>query len=181
MKLFIIAGHSEQAPGAIAYNGTTEHHYTQELQRLISGRYTGIKVLDNERQSLAEVVMEVNGNSRPGDVGIDLHFNNNNREATGTEVFIYNLAEQQTRDIATEMVNGIARMLNLHVRRHVMSRDYKYPTDLGRNLAIINNTNIPFLLLEVCFLNEFDLPKYISFKRKVAQLIADIYTKHLIK
>lgn len=180
-KLYVIAGHTVESPGALAYNGRGEHSYTQEQQNLISAKWPvmemeGSAVLDNDSMSLSRVIEAVNGNSKRGDYGIDLHFNNNNPEATGVEIFVSPRTTQVNRKIATDIVNGVSGILKIPVRRWVGRRDYKYPTESPRGrLGIIEQTKIPIVLLETCFLNSHDLTRYEAKKNDVAELIIEVY------
>jgi N-acetylmuramoyl-L-alanine amidase len=170
MKLYVIAGHSKTSPGAIAYNGKTEHEYTQEMQRLIVERCPDKwdVVTDNEDESLTDIVSRI---GREG-VGIDIHFNNNNITATGIEVFISNKSHEVTKDVASKLVMGISRASGFRVRRMFADRDYKFSHESNRGkLAIVDNTKIPFILIEVCFLNKKDLAVYEEKKNDIADAI----------
>jgi N-acetylmuramoyl-L-alanine amidase len=173
-KLFVIAGHSKSSPGATAYNGVSEYVYTIELQRevidLLKGRFTTI--VDGDEQGLTEIVKQINGNCGEEDLVIDLHFNNNNPKATGTEVFLSTKASINTRMIAGKMVRNISEALGIPVRRHMANRDYKYSEESARGkLAIIDNVKCESILIEVCFLNKRDLEKYNV--EQAAKAIAD--------
>lgn len=184
MKRFIIAGHSVQTPGAISYLGTTEHFYTNELQDLVvslAGQNGGIIrsqgssmsfVEDSERMGNAQVRDFINSQSKPGDYGIDIHFNNNHPTATGTEVVIHPNTGPENRRRAAYMVNEISKVLKIPLRRRVPSRDWIFPSEtfVGR-IGIIEQTKIPMILLEVCFLNKRDLTKYLKQKMAVARII----------
>ncbi len=181
MKLFVIAGHNERQPGALAYNGAHEHFYTKEAQRLLAHNHNviqmeGTVMMDDSDMRLGEVIDYINTNAKRGDYGIDIHFNNNNPRATGVEGFVSPHTTAVNKRIVTLMVNGISRLINVPVRRYVGRRDYKYPAEsfLGK-LAIIEKTRIPFILIEPVFLNESDLPKYLAKKREIWRLVAEIY------
>ncbi len=183
-RLWCIAGHSKDSPGARAYNGSYEHDYTTMLQRYIvrehinryveSGR--GDIVTDDEKLSLSRVIEYVNANAKRGDYGIDLHFNNNNPHATGTEGFVSPHTTEKNKQIATNILLQTSKIVNIPLRRYVPQRAYKYPEEshLGR-LAIIQDTKIPFFLYEGCFLNETDLSKFIACMKQIAGVILDNY------
>lgn len=183
-QIYCIAGHCADEQGALAHNGVYEHYYTHEQQRLIASHYPVIElegsiVLDDESLSLKQVIDAVNGNSRRGDYGLDLHFNNNNPRASGVEAFVSPYTTEVNRRIAKIIVNEISNIINIPVRRYVARRDYKYPPESPRGrLGIIERTKIPFILLETCFLNTFDLPKYIARKRQIAEMILQTYKTH---
>ncbi len=184
--IYLIAGHDTHRPGAIAHNGLTEHHYTTELQHSVTWINNRLHIkTDDESFRLTEVIEWINSNITQRDLVIDIHFNNNNPRATGTEVFIHPDAGQRTRHIATEMVQGISRIVDIPVRRHVSTRDYKYPAEshIG-TLGIIERVLLegvpaaPVILLEVCFLNQRDLARYEPQKNNVAKFLYDLLIRH---
>jgi len=180
---YIIAGHSKASPGAKAYNGKMEHEYTTELQGLVvkhlkdavclQGTAMEIKT-DNETMASYDVRNMINTYAVKGSVGIDIHFNNNNTKATGTEVIISERTSEENKQRASRMVKRISECLGIKHRRRVHTRDWIFPSETHvKELAILDKTKIPMLLIEVCFLNEHDLPKYEAKKNEVARIIAE--------
>ena len=185
MRLFVIAGHNKNKPGARAYNGLYEHHYTLRAQGLMQQKHCmlqmeGSIMEDNRDQSLSQVIQFINDNSRPGDYGIDIHFNNNNPHATGSEGFLHPNTGRTNRKIASSIIRQGAEIIGIPVRRYLAKRDYKYPEEsfLG-SLAIIEKTRIPFFLYEPCFLNEKDLTKYLKVERQVWRMVIETYEENL--
>lgn len=185
MKLFVVAGHSEDAPGAKAYNDKYEHEYTVEGQRLLSqGHNTmdmeGSVIWDNGELSLLEVINNINANARSGDYGIDIHFNNNDPRARGSEVYVSRKTTAKNKKIASQLANGYSEILGIPLRRYKGNRDYKYSEEshLGY-LAMLEETNIPFIIVEPCFLNHLDLPKYEKFKKEVWLMTAEVYKNNI--
>ena len=182
MRLFVIAGHSKEEPGALAYNGVYENVYTQMVQRHLAREHTiqqleGSVVLDHNSLRLGEIIRYVNANAQKGDYGLDIHFNHNEPRASGTEVFICPQNSTQTnRQIASHLVRGWSNIIGIPVRRHIHQRDYKYPMDIGRTFGILKYTEIPFILAEFCFLNDRDLPKFLDRIRQIS-----IFTMHTYK
>lgn len=178
-KLYVIAGHNVAAPGAVAYNGRYEHYYTSELQRLVYKTPIAEETtfaLDAEDDTLTKTVQWVNETFEPGDMLVDIHFNHNHPSATGTEVFVHPRTSGENKDIADSMVQKISEVVGIPVRRTVPDRDHKYPEDSAvGSLAIIENTNLPAILLEVCFMNPQDLEKYEQVKQQVAEVILESY------
>ena len=177
MKIPIIAGHTISSPGAIAYNGETEHSYNVDLQNLIVSKQqaaislTGssmVPVTDNEELCLRSVINLIN-NTRCAAYGLDIHFNNNNPQATGIEVFIHPNTTANNRMRADYMVKGLANIMRIR------NRGVKHPAQSARKrLAIIEETNIPMILVEVCFLNMNDLRHYYPNKYKVAKFLQSL-------
>ena len=181
MRLFVVAGHSREAPGARAYNGIYEHTYTMMYQRCLAREHViqeleGSVLLDPDHLALRDVIEEINSQAMPGDYGLDIHFNNNNPQATGIEVFVHPQTTRANKQLASKLVRGVSNIINIPVRRYHGHRDYKYPAESnpGR-LAIIEDTNIPFILVEYCFLNETDLPKFLGRTKQVAAFNMHLY------
>jgi N-acetylmuramoyl-L-alanine amidase len=187
MKFFAIAGHSDAQPGAQAWNSLFEHHYTSEMQELMGYQHRiekleGTVVFDARDLSLRQVITYIRDNYKPGDMVLDIHFNNNNPQATGTEILIDPRAGEKLRKIAAEIARGTSRITGLRLRQHVPQRVYKYPQDLGRHLAMLHDlaeAKIPAMIWEICFLNRQDMalyePKKIDLARMVIQTLKDNY------
>ena len=174
MILVNIAGHSTRAKGARAYNGKYEHDYTRGLQQRVTKYAPSFWNVREECENMAlrDVINFVGEHG----YGIDIHFNNNNPLATGVEVFVNPHTSAKNKLIASLMVSKVANVLGLPVRRIQSNRSYKYSHESHRGrLAIVDNTKIPFILLEVCFLNAHDLPIYEQTKDEVAKAIIEAY------
>ena len=174
MILYNIAGHSRRAKGALAHNGKYEHYYTTDLQRRVAAKAPSFweVIMDDEGYSLRDVLKGI------GDLGygLDIHFNNNNPKATGVEVFVNSHTTEKNKTLATTLVRSVSKAIGLPIRRAEKSRDYKYSHEsYPGKLAIVDNTSIPFILLEVCFLNQNDLSLYEGKEDLVAQAIVDTY------
>lgn len=176
MKIPIIAGHTRTAPGAIAYDGTTEHDLNVELQSMIVGGFNDSVIFqgssmqpitDDEHLCLRSVINLING-TRRAEYGLDIHFNNNNPNASGVEAFVHPNTMINNRLRAQFLVDNISEILG------ISNRGVKAPSQsaLG-SLAIIEQTKIPMILLEVCFLNNRDLPLYRQKKSQIANMIKD--------
>ena len=177
-RVFVIAGHSVTSQGAKGYDGEMEYLKTKELQQAVVDELLGkaVEVItDRPEQTLREVVDFLNIVMQEGDLAIDIHFNNNNPSATGTEIFIHKDSPQFFREIAARVVNAVADAQGLKVRRYVRSRDYKYPHESARGtLALIDKVFVEdkpatVMLVEVCFMNQSDMEKYD--KEKVAKAL----------
>jgi N-acetylmuramoyl-L-alanine amidase len=196
-KRFIVcAGHDLKDPGAIAYNGITEHQLTLELKELVckelyeilkEGRFSSINgsvMEDDNHDKLWEVINYFNTFSS-SDVAVDIHFNYNAPNATGTEVFISPNTKGENKARAIHCVREIAKVLGIPVRQGYdkvnvngkiknVYRDYKIPSESAvKTLGIIERTRPQVFLIEVCFLNSNDIPKYQENKQKVARIIAE--------
>ena len=176
MKIPIIAGHTRTAPGAIAYDGTTEHELNVELQSMITSEFKDCVALqgssmqpmmENEELCLRSVINLINS-TRGAAYGLDIHFNNNNPNASGVEAFVHPNTMINNRLRAQFLVDNISEILVIR------NRGVKPPSESGLgNLAIIEQTKIPMILIEVCFLNNRDLPLYRQKKSQIAKMIKE--------
>lgn len=180
-RVFVIAGHNQNSPGALGYDGIYEHERNVDLQRHVTGDLSSVTCLqgtsmeilnDDDDKSNAAVRSWIDINRTPMSRGCDIHFNNNNPAATGTEIVISPHTSIENRRRAIWMANNLSRAMEIPLRRRDPRRDYIFPheTFVGR-LPIIEDTAIPMILIEVCFLNDRDLPKFIRVKPKVAHII----------
>jgi len=178
--VFVIAGHNKGLPGALGYDGTYEHVRTTDLQRKIVERLRNYAVgvmVDDETLPLSSVVSWINKNIKVGWIIIDLHFNNNFPGATGTEIFVAENSEPWLLETAERMVEALSKTQGIKIRVADSKRKYKFPKESAKGqLAIIEktvleDTNPPVLLPEICFLNNLDLPKYNA--DKVADAIVE--------
>jgi N-acetylmuramoyl-L-alanine amidase len=173
--IYLIAGHDLQRDlGAVAYDGTREAVLTAELRDLVAqqlnkcARCGGSTETDNDSLDLARTIQAINGQARPTDFVLDIHFNHNHPTATGTEVFHFvgtsalNIARARTLSKAVAGALGLA------------DRGAKPDTQTAvGSLGILRFTPCPALLLEVCFLNAGDLTRYRARKLAVATAISD--------
>lgn len=179
--IFTIAGHNMRSQGAMGYDGISEHTRTTDLQRRVTLGLSSVQnlqgtamtiVTDAEQKSNAAVRALIEKNRTPQSRGIDIHFNNNNPAATGCEIIVSPHTSEGNKRRAIWMINTLSQALGLPIRRRDTSRDYIYPNEtFVGSLPIIERTPIPMILLEVCFLNHTDLPKYIGNEDKVAAII----------
>jgi len=182
-NLFLLAGHTPNQPGARSYDSKYEYYYNLDLKRRVVRTLTKRRSFVSVRSPephlpLGDVIRWVNRSYKPGDLLLDIHFNFNHPTATGTEVFLHPLTSPKNKEIARSMVWGISKQLEIPVRVAEKHREYKFPDEsaLG-TLGIIERTNIPAILIEVCFMNSIDLPKYHPEKKRnaVATQIVEAY------
>lgn len=180
--LYIIAGHSEKAQGAKAYNGVYEHFYTKLVQLELSVLCKKHKIpyfVDSETMKLSEVVNWVNNTIKDGWHIVDIHFNYNHPKATGCEVFINPSTTESNKQIASRIVHNFYNEFGYKIRRIEPNRDYKYPSESARGrLAmfekiLIEQTKPPVILPEICFLNKKDLDRFDA--KRAAECILSAY------
>lgn len=173
--IYLSAGHHNNDPGAVA-NGKKESALTIEFRELVSRilsskGYSHIKDKDNE----TNIQYQNRIKPGPGSVLLDIHFNAaGNSTATGTEYIVSSTANQNSKNLAKELVDGTARILgiaNRGVKSELQSRRGK--------LGILHQGAGISVLAEICFLtNKSDLEKYESKKNELASLVAELLIKY---
>ena len=189
--IFAIAGHNIRFKGAKAASVLKgfewEHDYTTDLQGRIVSRVqhavclegTSMLLLtDEEENSNSQVVDFINRNAGPNSCGFDLHLNNDNPRATGTEVILHPNTSLENKRRATWVVMSISDCLGIPHRMREPGRAWIHPDETfvgeGR-LPILEKTKIPMAIYEICFANVNDLMKYIDKRDEVASIIKDAY------
>lgn len=178
--IYIIAGHSIKQPGALAATEKYEHEYTRRVQDKLASLFKQIDVevfMDNDGDNLYNVIQWVNQTCKPGDRLLDIHFNNNNPEATGTEVFVFENTSQENKDIASNMVRAISKVSGLKIRRKKPERDYKFSHESNKgSLGILEKTKPASILIEICFLNYQDIDVFEAKFDDICKAIVSSYT-----
>src|SRR6056297_1618655 len=179
-KIAIIAGHSNSAPGALCYDGSYEHDHTHTLQQMVVHEQTNAllmqgssfyPVTDHEDLSLRSVVNLLNANKSIAGI-LDIHFNANMTGATGVEAIVHPYTSEENKQLAASMVYILSGIIGIPIRRREPERDYIYPSETPRGtLAIIDQTKAPAIIIEVCFLNESNMIRYIAKRKEVSQAL----------
>ena len=145
MKIWIDAGHGGTDSGAYA-GGVAEKEVTLSICLYLEARLeqAGMTVEMTRRTDVYESVMAraAMANDWNGDLFVSVHANAaQSTAATGTEVLSYDLDGASGR-LAADIVQAIASQLGLKNRGVKVRRD----------LAVINATNMPAVLVETAFL-----------------------------
>lgn len=179
--IYAIAGHSKSHPGAIAHDGTTEHFHTTDFQQVFLRKNKRLNIrTDDESFSLSQVISHLNRRLATNDYVLDFHFNNNNPDATGTEVFIHENAPAHVRELASEIVTMISQTAGLKIRWYQPDRMYKYPAESAIGTLgiieklLINHSVAPVILIEFCFLNQRDMAQYLPRRGHIAERLHEL-------
>lgn len=145
MKIAIAGGHSRAAKGASKYLDEYECDRAYVAKLIPALRAAGHTVVDcsNEKTTEnAELAEEVRlANASGADLFLAVHFNSGG--GTGTECFTYTYnTSQLAKDICAKMSANVANVLGL--------RNRGAKTD---GFYVLRETNMPALLLEVCFVD----------------------------
>ena len=178
MTSFIIAGHSLKAGGASA-NGEKEELLTIEMRNLIVDQLNewGYNVwVDNDNDSLSQVIAKTKAIATADDILLDIHFNAGISSAKGTETFISVNARDKSKRIAQRITDLTSAMLGTPNRGVKLENQSQHP-----RLGILH-TYASSVLLEVEFLtNKEFMENYHLMKKRLAIGIANILTQELIK
>lgn len=185
MKIYIDAGHGESIrgaydPGAVGLHGTKENDVTVDLARRLGHllREKGYQTLGAalaagpDRENFREAVQAAN--AARAAFFVSLHCNAAAaRSANGYEVLYRsggNAAKAVLDEITRQVVRGDSRWLEEPLR--LTNRGTKKRTDL----AVLNGTRMPAILVEVAFISnerEEDLLNEPTVLQAFAQAIAD--------
>lgn len=175
-KLFLIAGHSNSDPGAVAENvvgRVKESDLTKEQRDMVYHYFRQHNVspviFDDDKDSLSQVIQKVNNLIKPSDILIDFHFNAFNKKASGSEVF-----PNKNMLIASELVTGISSIMG------IPNRGVKIQSESSRGTLGILKGIGRRILIETCFMdNEDDFESYVKNKHLVNQYIAETIERHI--
>ncbi|TDS14734.1 N-acetylmuramoyl-L-alanine amidase [Sphingobacterium paludis] len=176
-KIYLIAGHHNADPGAIG-NGFRENALNIELRGLIHAAIkrhdkSVVVILDDDRDTLAQVIAKVKQTVTTNDILLDIHFNSFIQpKASGAEVLVANNARGLSLDIAKELSALTALTLQ------IPNRGVKTESQSARGKLGILHTAASSALLEVGFIsNPTDMANYQQWKEKLADGIAKILVK----
>lgn len=173
--IFPSAGHHDKDPGAV-YNGIKEADKTKEFRNLVS-KYLELRnhphIMDKDSETNGQYQNRIKPGS--GSVLLDIHFNaSSNVNATGTEMIVANNASKESIAMATELVEGTAKILG------IANRGVKTEAQTARGKIGISNLGSGIAVLaELCFLSNFsDMQKYELYKYALACFYADTLIKY---
>lgn len=172
-KVYLFAGHSASDAGAIGYDGTKESQLTQVLRNGVWHHLwkwgKGIDaVRDLDAWSLPKAVAYLRKNAKPNDLLVEFHFNHNHPTASGTEAFVHRNTSPENAQLASKMTSALASIMG------IPDRGVKTEEQSARGRIGILHAPPRVILLEVCFLNHIDLPRYAQHQGEVAKAIADL-------
>ena len=178
MKINIHAGHNptrKVACGAIGLldESTENRNVVKELKTILEAEgHTVYDCTCNNGTSVSDVISKIaaKSNSNNADLDVSVHFNSGvndklgNGKSTGVECLIYNTSNNKEA-IANRICANIAQL-------NFKNRGVKIRTDL----SILKKTKAPCILVECCFVDDFDDVKLYNPKtmaKAIAQGILD--------
>ncbi|WP_313411059.1 N-acetylmuramoyl-L-alanine amidase [Sphingobacterium multivorum] len=168
------AGHHLKDSGAIGVNGRQENKETISFRDLVNAellRRGRTVVQDNDWETLGQYIGRINPTDK--DVVVEPHFNAFNGKATGVEVLIADNANERSKAMAKEIVDGFAKIMG------ISNRGVKTETQSARGRLGLMRKKGAVALVEICFIdNAADMDAYDRNKVNLACLLATIITKY---
>jgi N-acetylmuramoyl-L-alanine amidase len=176
-KIYLTAGHRGGTTGA-NYNGIREAEETIWLRNEIAERLKnkGVEVmLDNDSESLSEVIATINAECKKTDICIDLHFNAvGNPSANGTEVFKPFNSSDTEIEVAEDLLYSTCMVLN--TKNRGVKREGE---GTHQRLAMLSDIKCNSVLLEICFISNIaDANKYKEKKDELVIILAEQLIRH---
>ncbi|MYL56464.1 hypothetical protein GLW20_02985 [Virgibacillus halodenitrificans] len=171
LKIFLDPGHGAHDPGAQAY-GLMEKNVVLDIaletSRVLSENYYGVNIkLSKTTDEFIELADRAEMANRWGaDYFVSFHANSLNGNAYGFESYIYNgyvssEAKERQKDLHQYLIN------KLNIRDRGMKE---------ANFSVLRNTNMPAILLEYMFIDNFienGLLKDASYRKWLGKITAD--------
>ena len=171
MIIAINAGHCPGLdPGAVG-QFLQEADVARDVARVLcadldAAGYNSLFIQEDDLGDVCDIA-----NNAPADLFVSIHLNAANRQAEGTETFYYEDGDQSeilARCIQTQLVNALGT-----VDRGIKARP---------GLWVINSTNAPAVLVEICFIDNTEEEQMIAVnKENAAHAIARGITDYLLE
>ena len=171
---FSSAGHHINDPGAIGVNGRKESIEAISFRDLVNGelRRIGVTVVqDNDNDTLGQYLGKINPTDK--DVVVEPHFNAFNGKATGVEVLVADNANERSKAMAKELVDGYAKIMG------IPNRGVKTESQSARGRLGLMRKKGAVALVEICFIdNVNDMQAYDRNKGNLACFTAQVIAKY---
>ena len=174
-KVFPIAGHHLEDPGAV-YNGRKESEEMMCFRDLVlkSMIKKGHTDFEADKDSETNTVFQSRIKPNRTDVIIDNHANaSSNPKATGVEVFVSNNAGANSKAMAKELVDGLAKIYG------ITNRGIKNESQTARGkIGILNKPGVAVLIEHFFISNPSDLKAFDDNKVMAVEFVAEIAIKY---
>ncbi|WP_293916515.1 MULTISPECIES: N-acetylmuramoyl-L-alanine amidase [unclassified Sphingobacterium] len=178
-RIFLTAGHHLKDSGAVG-NGRKENSLTIEIRDMITERLKALSPdivvwNDNDNDTLAQVIAQINKIATKDDFLLELHFDSSiSPKASGATALVAEGARQNSKDFGKELADlGSAIM-------RVPNRGVKFESQSNRGRLGILHTAASSVLYEVGFIsNPTDVVNYENWKHWLADDFARIIIKRL--
>lgn len=168
------AGHHNNDSGAIGVNGRKESIEAMEFRNLVNAEIVrkGKSVTqDNDNETLGQYLGRINPTDK--DVVVEFHFNAFNGKATGVEVLVADNANERSKAMAKELVDGYAKILG------IPNRGVKTESQSARGKLGLMRKKGAVCLPELCFIdNPSDMASYDQNRVNLACFTAQVVSKY---
>ncbi|WP_313515663.1 N-acetylmuramoyl-L-alanine amidase [Sphingobacterium sp.] len=168
------AGHHLNDSGAIGVNGRKEAVETIQFRDLVNAQLKMLGktvVQDKDSETLGQYLGRINPTYK--DVLVEPHFNAFNGKATGVEVLIADNANDRSKKMAKELVDGFAKIMG------IANRGVKTESQSARGRLALMRKKGAVALIEICFIdNPNDMKAYDKNKVNLACFAAQIIAKY---
>ncbi len=171
VKIFLDPGHGGSDPGGSGY-GLREKDVVLDIalktEKVLTTKYQGVEVeLSRRNDTFIELTERANHANRWGaHYFVSLHNNAFNGSTRGFETFIHNgNVSQETRNRQQDIHSYLSGRLNVPDRGQKTA-----------NFSVLRNTNMPAILIEYLFIDNFTenaLLKNENYRQQLAQYTAD--------
>lgn len=173
-KTYSSAGHHLKDSGAIGVNGRKENQEAIAFRDLVNTELVrrGVTVVeDDDNETLGQYLGRIN--PEESDVVVEPHFNAFNGKATGTEVLVADNANERSKAMAKELVDGVARILR------IANRGVKTESQSARGKLALMRKKGAVALIEICFIdNPADMAAYDRNRVNLACFVAGVIAKY---
>lgn len=168
------AGHHLKDSGAIGVNGRQENKEAIAFRDLVNAelkRKGKAVVQDDDRETLGQYLGRINPTDK--DVVVETHFNAFNGKATGVEGLVADDANERSKAMAKEIVDGFARIMG------VANRGVKKESQSARGSLALMRKKGAVALIEICFIdNAADMKAYDANRVNLACFLAGVIAKY---
>lgn len=168
------AGHHNRDSGAIGVNGRREADETKIFRDMVNAelrRMGKTVVQDDDNDTLSQYLGKINPTDL--DVVVEPHFNAFNGKATGVEVLIADNANERSKAMAKELVDGYARIMG------IPNRGVKTESQSARGRLGLMRKKGAVVLTEICFIdNPSDMAAYDRNRVNLACFTAQVMAKY---
>lgn len=176
--IFLTAGHHNRDSGALGH-GYKESDLNKEIRDLTATRIRQLDPtvdlwLDDDNDTLTQVIHKVKSKAKPTDVWVELHFDAaSSPTATGATALVASNARARSRELAADLVGIGSEVLGIR------NRGVKTELESNRGRLGMLHTAASSVLYEVAFIsNVYDVEAYQDMKYWLSDELARVIIKH---
>lgn len=179
--IYLLAGHHDRDPGAIG-NGYKESDLTKDVRDLVAERLRSLSPdtklwLDDDSDTLIQVITKVRPNIKDTDILVDFHFDAfTNPNASGSTALVSANSGAKSKQLGADLVGMASMVLD------IPNRGVKDESQSARGRLSILNMRGAAVLLEIAFIsNPDDMVNYFKNNHSTRYWLCDEIARILIK